>query len=310
MIETTVGDITRRDPDMTNPKAAQRVFFGFALDPDDPNSPRVPWATSSPPPPPEILVTPGDDHVVVEWNDGPELTPDPLTGQLDFAGYQVWKAEGWRRESTVPADDMWRLVADFDSTELSDVDTGQSGVGKYRYVDTRVQNGFWYWYAVSAYDRGTYERIPVIGGVPPETTYVFQRIEQPKFGKPTQNMVQVMPSPTPAQTLDDVIVVPNPYKGSAAWDLAETNFEPTGRRIKFYNLPVRATIRIFTLAGDHVITLDHDDDRRLDSDLPVGATAWNLISKNNQDTVSGIYLYHVTSDIDGSEKVGKFVIIR
>jgi hypothetical protein len=33
------------------------------------------------------------------------------------------------------------------------------------------------------------------------------------------------------------------------------------------------------------------------------------VSKNNQDTVSGIYLYHVTTP-DGSGTTGKFVIIR
>jgi hypothetical protein len=120
-------------------------------------------------------------------------------------------------------------------------------------------------------------------------------------------MVRVMPRTTPAQTLDDVYVVPNPYRGSAAWDLAETSFEPTGRRIKFFNLPERATIRIFTLAGDHVVTLEHDD-RITDEDR--GQTSWNLVSKNNQDTVSGVYLYHVTDGATGQEKVGKFVIIR
>jgi hypothetical protein len=310
MMEVVQDEITRRVPDIQNPVNAQRVYDGFF---DDISQQVVHWATSSPPPPPDITVTPGDDHVVVEWNDFPENSPDPLTREYDFAGYQVWKAEGWRRESTIPSDEMWRLVADFDSTELSDVDTGRTGIGKYRYVDTRVQNGFWYWYAVAAYDRGTFERqIDAIDSsvVPWDTSYVFTRTEDPKFGKPTQNMVQVMPSPTATQTLDDVIVVPNPYKGSAAWDLAETNFEPTGRRIKFYNLPERATIRIFTLAGDHVITIVHDDNDRRGSDIPVGATAWNLISKNNQDTVSGIYLYHITSEIDGSEKVGKFVVIR
>ena len=139
--------------------------------------------------------------------------------------------------------------------------------------------------------------------VPPDTTY--RRTEAPKFGKFTQNMVRVMPRTTPAQTLDDVYVAPNPYRESAAWDLAETAFEPTGRRVKFYNLPERATIRVYTLAGDHVVTLQHDD--RL-SPL-AGQTAWNLVSKNDQDTVSGVYLYHVTSP-GGQQSTGKFAVIR
>lgn len=297
------GAAARRVPSFDNPIAAQRVYNGFV---DETTGETINWATSSPPPPPNITVVPGDKHVTVEWDDFPEGVADPLTRIQDFAGYQVWKAEGWRRESSIPSDDMWRLIADIDSTELSTVDTGGAGIGKYRYVDTRVQNGFWYWYAVTAYDKGTFavEIDSLTNPSDPETTYI--RTDTPKFGKFTQNMTRVMPRTTPAQTLDDVYVVPNPYKESAAWDLAETNFEPTGRRIKFFNLPDRAEIRIFTAAGDHVVTLEHEN---ATADDP-GQTSWNLVSKNNQDTVSGIYIFHVKSLDDGSEKVGKFVIIR
>ena len=56
-------------------------------------------------------------------------------------------------------------------------------------------------------------------------------------------------------------------------------------------------------------TIEHDDATTV-GDEPPGQASWNLISKNNQDTVSGIYIYHVRSDVDGAKKVGKFVIIR
>ena len=300
-ITDPVSGRTMRVPDFTNPIQAQLAFDGDRdLD--------LRWATSSPPPPPNITVAAGDKNVVVEWDDFPESVPDPLTGVKDFAGYQVWKAEGWRRESNIPSDEMWRLIADYDSTELGNIDTGLTGVGKYRFVDTRVQNGFFYWYAVTAYDKGTFRMEVDTTAAPAETTYT--RTEAPKFGKYTQNMQRVMPHTTATQTLDDVYVVPNPYRERAAWDLAETSFEPTGRRIKFFNLPTRATIRIYTLAGDHVATIEHDDNAPGLGSEPPGQTSWNLISKNNQDTVSGIYLYHVHSEVDGSEKVGKFVIIR
>jgi hypothetical protein len=290
---------TRRVPDLANPIQAQRVYNGFF---DEALGIQVHWATSSPPPPPKINVQPGDRNVVVEWDDFPEGVPDPLTRDFDFAGYQVWKAEGWRRESNIPSDEMWRLIADYDTTELSQIDTGLSGIGKYRFVDTRVQNGFFYWYAVTAYDRGIFQADTTDSGI--------QMIRvpggEPKYGKFSQNMTLVMPSTTPTQTLDDVYVVPNPYKENAAWDLAETSFEPTGRRIKFFNLPARATIRIYTLAGDHVQTIEHDDNAATSQ----GQASWNLISKNNQDTVSGMYIYHVQDRATGQEMVGKFAIIR
>ncbi|MBZ0267740.1 hypothetical protein K8I85_06260, partial [bacterium] len=298
-----ISGVAKRLPDFTNPIQAQLVYNGFE---DIGTGEVIHWATSSPPPPPNIKVTPGDKHVVVEWDDFPEDIPDPLTQVKDFAGYQVWKAEGWRRESLIPSDEMWRLIADFDSTELSDIDTGQSGLGKYRFVDTRVQNGFWYWYAVTAYDKGVFSMSIDSSGTAPDTTYTQE--DEPKFGKFTQNMLRVMPRTTPTQTLDDIYVVPNPYRESAAWDLAETNVEPTGRRIKFFNLPPRATIRIFSMSGDLVQTIDHDENRPT-AGVPRGQAAWNLVSRNNQDTVSGIYLYHVEVP-DGTTKVGKFVVIR
>jgi len=77
--------------------------------------------------------------------------------------------------------------------------------------------------------------------------------------------------------------------------------------LRFYNLPPKATIRIFTLAGDHVATIEHDAERNQQEGLEY--TSWNLISKNEQDTVSEIYIYHVETP-DGQEKIGKFVVIR
>jgi len=288
----------RRLPDLTNPIHAQRVYDGFH---DEATGETVHWATSSPPPPPNIRVTPNDRSVVIEWDDSIEDVPDPLTGVADFAGYQVWKAEGWRRDSNVPSESMWRIIADYSRAELSDVDTDYTGIGRYRFVDTRVHNGFWYWYAVSAYDEGSF-RLEIDDSVfPPDTVRI--RLDPPKYGKYSQNMVRVMPRSTPTQTLDDVYVAPNPYRESAAWDLAETAVEPTGRRVKFFNVPPEATVRIFSLSGDLVQVLEHDA-REASTQL-----SWNLISRNNQDTVSGIYLYHVETP-DGREAVGKFVVVR
>ena len=299
--------LVERAPDFTNPLNAQRVYDGFV---DDLTGERIHWATSTPPPPPNLVVTPGDRSVVLEWDDFPEVTPDPLTKEIDFAGYQVWKAEGWRRESNIPSSEMWRLIGDYDSTETSRIDTGHTGIGQYRFVDNRVHNGFWYWYAVSAYDRGRQRRYIVAidslsAPADPETTWASERLEPPRFGKYSQNMQRVMPRPTSAQTLDDVYVAPNPYRGGAAWDLAETRFEPTGRRVRFFNVPERATIRIYTLAGDHVVTLDHDATNPGPIDRQL---SWNLISKNNQAVTSGIYIYHVRSET-GEEHTGKLVLI-
>jgi hypothetical protein len=100
-----------------------------------------------------------------------------------------------------------------------------------------------------------------------------------------------------------VTVVPNPYRGSADWDLIPSDKDPTGTKIAFRNLPKSlSTIRIFTLSGDLVQEAQHDG-RQGD-----GTYFWNLISRNGQNVVSGIYLYMVDS---GSQICrGRFVIIR
>ena len=71
-------------------------------------------------------------------------------------------------------------------------------------------------------------------------------------------------------------------------------------------------LRIFTLAGDLVQTLRPDDlqvsgkpQRETPED---GQASWDLISRNGQDVVSGIYIFSVESEAGTSR--GKFVIIR
>lgn len=102
---------------------------------------------------------------------------------------------------------------------------------------------------------------------------------------------------SPTQTsLNGVIVVPNPYRGSERWD-------PTGgSRVQFQNLTSQATIRIYTTSGDLVRELSHDD--------PLSASAdWDLKNGQGEDVASGIYLFHVLAG-QGYEHKGHFVIIR
>jgi hypothetical protein len=72
------------------------------------------------------------------------------------------------------------------------------------------------------------------------------------------------------------------------------------------------TLRIFTIAGDLVTTI-HDDDlqpngRPQQESPDDGQASWDLLSRNGQDVVSGIYLYSVEAPAFSTR--GKFVIIR
>ncbi|RKX29782.1 MAG: hypothetical protein DRP47_00815 [Candidatus Zixiibacteriota bacterium] len=97
--------------------------------------------------------------------------------------------------------------------------------------------------------------------------------------------------------LDDIRVVPNPYLGrySAMVETAEGESV-----IEFQSVPDECTIRIYTLAGDLVQTLQHTDG--------TGTARWNLLSMNRQQVASGIYLFHVESTY--GEHLGRFAIIK
>ncbi|MCX6827925.1 MAG: hypothetical protein NT002_01385, partial [candidate division Zixibacteria bacterium] len=76
------------------------------------------------------------------------------------------------------------------------------------------------------------------------------------------------------------------------------------RRIHFTNLPHKCKIRIFTVDGDLVRVIDHnyapDSPRSMHDE-------WDLITRNTQAIVSGIYYYSVESE--SGNQIGKIVII-
>jgi hypothetical protein len=104
------------------------------------------------------------------------------------------------------------------------------------------------------------------------------------------------------------MVYPNPYRIDAGYSakLYEEGGN-YGRRIRFVNLPPRCTIRIYTLDGDLVQTVEHDRDENA---LDATYDEWDLISRNTQAVVSGIYLFSVEDRDTGENQVGKFVIIK
>ncbi|MDZ7373775.1 MAG: hypothetical protein ONB23_07365 [candidate division KSB1 bacterium] len=106
------------------------------------------------------------------------------------------------------------------------------------------------------------------------------------------------------RSLDKIDVVPNPYVVTASWEpRSPFRFGRGERRLYFVNLPPRCTIRIYTLRGYLVDTIEHvgamDD----------GAEPWDLTSKDGQDIAFGVYIYHVDAPGIGT-KVGKFAVIK
>ncbi|MFN3694769.1 MAG: hypothetical protein ACK4UV_07155, partial [Ignavibacterium sp.] len=105
--------------------------------------------------------------------------------------------------------------------------------------------------------------------------------------------------------LDNIYVVPNPYVGASSIEpgnrLPDKNRGE--RRIYFENLPPKCTIRIFTLSGELVTTLEHE------SGFDNGREFWNLLNRDGFSVAYGIYLAHIDAPGIG-EKIIKFALIK
>ncbi|OGU76380.1 MAG: hypothetical protein A2W11_13910 [Ignavibacteria bacterium RBG_16_35_7] len=108
-----------------------------------------------------------------------------------------------------------------------------------------------------------------------------------------------------ASLLDNIYVVPNPYVGSSV--LEPDNKLPSQnrgeRRIYFENLPMKCTIRIFTLSGELVTTLEHNEG------MDNGREYWNLLNRDGFSVAYGIYIAHIEAPNIG-EKLIKFALIK
>jgi hypothetical protein len=132
---------------------------------------------------------------------------------------------------------------------------------------------------------------------------------------PTNNTISEYPQ-LPADTVGkyrlDVYVYPNPYRIDAGYRGLgyEGRLEPDRpddrvRAIHFANLPAQCTISIYSLDGDLIKQIRHDKDP---SDVQSAHDQWDLITRNQQAVVSGLYYYVVESE--GRTQIGKLVIIR
>jgi len=110
----------------------------------------------------------------------------------------------------------------------------------------------------------------------------------------------------------DAYVYPNPYRIDANYAerglenrLDRDQSEDRRQRIHFANLPAKCVIKIFSLDGDLVRELVHNMD-------PAEPTSshheWNLITRNTQLAVTGLY-YFVVESAERTQ-LGKFAIIR
>ena len=264
-------------------------------------------------PPPHIKVVPGDREATIYWDDTPENVTDPLLNRKNFEGYRLYMSKAGFDFKGLQ--DPLMQIASFDLIDSIGFDAGlparlvtpkqfagDPNKYNYQYKITGLLNGWQYLFGVEAYDKGD-----PVSGLP----------SQPS----TRATAKAFPGSAPATSDSAAVgVFPNPYYTRAVWD-------GTGereRKIYFFNLPARCEIRIYTVAGDIVATLEHNASTYNGSDIkwfqhyasdnaqvfPGGMHAWDMITDADQAIATGLYLFTVKNLATGEIKRGKFLVIK
>ena len=247
----------------------------------------------APPPMPPVRTTIANHQTTLTWDVRPgDVNPETYTdpyrqdGETEpFEGYRVYK-------SLISPVGPWTMLAEYD--RLDDAIGRNFGLA-YSYTDMGLLNNLEYYYTVTSFSK-------------PDTVLNYPSLES----SPNANAKVVIPGTAAPATVGKVAVVPNPYRGDEkyytykpAWEIPSAGnvWLEEDRRIQFINLPNPCEIKIYTVAGQYVITLQHDDPSR-------GYEDWNLTSHVGQAIASGLYLFSVKDLDNGEVQIGKFVIIK
>lgn len=141
---------------------------------------------AKPPEKPLLTAIPGDKKVTLTWDNKAEKSWDPFLQKFDFEGYRVYKSTDPEfLESRIITDAYGRKtfrkpIAQYDLIDgikgLQEIDVqgvkfnlGDDTGLRYVYVDTEVDNGQTYYYAVVSYDYGLVDTsvVDVVEGIPP-----------------------------------------------------------------------------------------------------------------------------------------------
>jgi len=270
----------------------------------------------APPPSPNMEVVVESGKVTIYWQDGAESFLDPISQEADFEGYRIYGARKTANEEL----GEFSLLLEIDLKNDIGYNTGFSTIRiinefgepdsllindtyyQYKFENANIKDGWLNYYAVTAYDQGD-----------PDAN--LESLESSIYS----NRVYVFPGKAAAKENDWVgepTVYPNPFKGQALWD----GYGSRSKMLWFRNLPNEAEIRIFSLAGDLVDIIQHEEsyigadianiDAQKNPLMAGGEHAWDLITMHDQATASGLYLFTVEDKNSGQIKEGKFLIIK
>jgi hypothetical protein len=181
---------------------------------------------------------------------------------------------------------------------MGDPQVFNPGTGKYTLVDTTVTVATLYYYALTAFDTGR-----AAWSVDPAAIHPDSRSERvlPCESSIFANRVPASGIPTPfratlesTKDANNVLIVPNPV-------VSKRTQVGQDQGVQFVNLPNPCTIRIYSIRGDLLSTIN----------VPEGYGAlysWNPITDYGGFIESGVYVFHV--DSPRGTKIGKFAFVR
>ncbi len=235
----------------------------------------------------------GPDFDPNDYYDEFHYYTDPYTGKLRYFIPQDWNQSDLSNPNLIH-----KVYPNASRSDVTDTTAeGQLRYYEYEYEIPNLQPSVPYYFSVTAFDYGSLK-------------IDLGALES----SPLINAVQEFPLPS-AETVEEealeVIVYPNPYRIDGGY--ASAGYENRDRRqsaersraIHFANLPKVCTIRIFSIDGDLIKQIDH---YRPEAGPGSQEEVWNVISRNTQAIVTGIYLWHVESEM--GEQIGKLVIIK
>jgi len=321
LVPAQVQNVNDIDNEDSRANLVENIGWAFRLfdGTENEDGSRTRFLVPEPPTVPNMRVELDEGTAIIYWDNTSEASIDPVTREQDFAGYKLYRTNlGDDLRGTISTNAQvlreWDLPGSgvgfntgFDDIKLSQPVTFPDDPNEYhyRYEVSGMLSGWQYLFSVTAFDQGDDRTPPLETSINANAVRVFPgTVVNTNFGSD--------------EAAFKVGVYPNPYRINAAWD----GSTPFNRRIMFYNLPERAEIRVYTLAGEIVASMEHDaqtytGDTRWFRDFSVpnrilsgGEHAWDLLSAANQNLTTGLYLYTVYDKDSGKVQQGRFVVIK
>lgn len=295
----------------------------------------------TPPDIPKTRIVARENGMDIYWSDNAEESVDPITQEKDFEGYNLYMTSlGADVDGVLDLNSDLKSIASYDQAGnnlfyetgfgavlLEDPVTfeGDSTSYKYRYSVDGLINGWQYVVALTAFDRGDEEsNLQSLESSLLSNAYRVFPGEEKNDGferYARQSMMPLTTANTDSLEAYKPYAYPNPYYAGASWEGPST-FEED-RKITFANLPARCVIRVFTLSGDLIKTIHHDEaydgsdirwyNTYSNPDNTVfsgGEHSWDLLSENAQIIARGTYIFSVEDLDSGAFWKEKFVIIK